>query len=340
LIAILFNPIAGSGHAHIAAEEMKRGLESDGADVVLIATERAAAKLWLRPRLAGVSTLVIAGGDGAVRAAAAEAAAAGVPIWHAPSGTENLFAKSFGMTRDPRAIARAIRRGRVQHIDLGYASCDRGDGGDRGDRGGGGDRGDRGDGGSGGDRGDGGGDRGDGGDATAAEAFTLMASIGFDADVVHALSARRRGGITHASYLPPIWEAFYSWRPAHLAWTIHGEREELGRGVVIAANLPAYGLKLNPAADATADDGLLDCVFIPARAAVELLPWIVLLRTGLHRGCRPIRIRRAAAVVLHADPPQRFQLDGDAAGAGQVQSEVRIETRPRALAILLPVVGA
>jgi diacylglycerol kinase (ATP) len=316
LIAILFNPIAGSGHAHTAAEEMKRGLESDGADVVLIATERAAAKLWLRPRLAGVSTLVIAGGDGAVRAAAAEAAAAGVPIWHAPSGTENLFAKSFGMTRDPRAIARAIRRGRVQHIDLGYASCDRGDSG-----------------GSGGDRGDGGG-------ATAAEAFTLMASIGFDADVVHALSARRRGGITHASYLPPICEAFCSWRPAHLAWTIHGEREELGRGVVIAANLPAYGLKLNPAADATADDGLLDCVFIPARAAVELLPWIVLLRTGLHRGCRPIRIRRAAAVVLHADPPQRFQLDGDAAGAGQVQSEVRIETRPRALAILLPVVGA
>ena len=306
MIAILFNPIAGSGHAHTAAEEMKRGLESDGADVVLIATERAAAKLWLRPRLAGVSTLVIAGGDGAVRAAAAEAAAAGVPIWHAPSGTENLFAKSFGMTRDPRAIGRAIRRGRVQHIDLGYASC-------------------------------GGGDR---GDHSAAEAFTLMASIGFDADVVHALSARRRGGITRASYLPPICEAFCSWRPAHLAWTIHGEREELGRGVVIAANLPAYGLKLNPAADATADDGLLDCVFIPARAAVELLPWIVLLRTGLHRGCRPMRFRRAAAVVLHADPPQRFQLDGDAAGAGQLHGEVRIETRPRALTILLPVVGA
>ena len=108
MIAILFNPIAGSGGAHTAAENMKRGLESDGADVVLIATERAAAKLWLRPRLAGVSTLVIAGGDGAVRAAAAEAAAAGVPIWHAPSGTENLIAKSFGMTRDPRAIARAI----------------------------------------------------------------------------------------------------------------------------------------------------------------------------------------------------------------------------------------
>ena len=306
MIAILFNPIAGSGGAHTAAENMKRGLESDGADVVLIATERAAAKLWLRPRLAGVSTLVIAGGDGAVRAAAAEAAAAGVPIWHAPSGTENLFAKSFGMTRDPRAIARAIQRGQVQHIDLGYASCD---GGDRSDR-------------------------------SAAEAFTLMASIGFDADVIHALSARRRGGITHASYLPPICEAFCSWRPAHLAWTIHGEREELGRGVVIVANLPAYGLKLNPAADATADDGLLDCVFIPARAAVELLPWIVLLRTGLHRGCRPMRFRRAAAVVLHADPPQRFQLDGDAAGAGQLHGEVRIETCPRALTILLPVVGA
>ena len=314
MIAILFNPIAGSGGAHTAAEKMKRGLESDGADVVLIATERAAAKLWLRPRLAGVSTLVIAGGDGAVRAAAAEAAAAGVPIWHAPSGTENLFAKSFGMTRDPRAIGRAIQRGRVQHIDLGYASCGGGGGG-------------------------GGGDGGDRGDHSAAEAFTLMASIGFDADVVHALSARRRGGITHASYLPPICEAFCSWRPAHLAWTIHGEREELGRGVVIVANLPAYGLKLNPAADATADDGLLDCVFIPARAAVELLPWIVLLRTGLHRGCRPMRFRRAAAVVLHADPPQRFQLDGDAAGAGQLHGEVRIETRPRALTILLPVVG-
>ena len=36
--------------------------------------------------------------------------------------------------------------------------------------------------------------------------FLLMASVGFDADVVHDLAARRGNSISHLSYLPPIIE--------------------------------------------------------------------------------------------------------------------------------------
>ncbi len=424
VIAIVFNPISGSGRARAAAEGLKAALENLGAAVVLIPSEVGSAEQWLRPRMVGVHALVIVGGDGAVRAAAAVAAAAAVPLWHAPAGTENLFARSFGMTLDAEAIARALDAGSVRHIDLGVVMA---------------------------------------GSAVTAvtavtaagsavtavastvtavesavtaagsavtavtpavtavtpavtavtpavtavastvtavtpavtaagsavtavastvtavppavtavasavtavppavtavastvtaaepavtaahppafvrETFTLMGSIGFDADVVHALARRRRGGISHASYLAPIWKALLNWQPPLLAWTIDGRREELGRGVAVVANLPRYALSLNPAADASAEDGLLDAVFIPARSALELLPWVALLRFGLHRRVRRLRSRRGSEVTLHTDLPCLFQLDGDPAGSGERWSEVRFTVQPRTLPILHPV---
>jgi diacylglycerol kinase family enzyme len=116
------------------------------------------------------------------------------------------------------------------------------------------------------------------------EPFTIMASIGFDAAVVHRLSAVRTGAISHLSYVRPGLEVARSWRASRVSWRIDGECEELGEGLVVIGNMRAYGVGLNPTAEALHDDGLLDAVFIPARTAMELLPWVPLLRLGLaHR---------------------------------------------------------
>lgn len=293
-IAVVFNPISGAGRALVAAQRIADGLAADGVDVELVPSERRSAAEWLRPRLSGVTHLVVAGGDGAIRLAAPEASRAGIPMWHAPCGTENLFARAFGMSRDPRSIARAIVAGRTRRIDLARAGGER---------------------------------------------FTLMASIGFDAAVVHALSARRTGGISHLSYARPILEELGAWRASELAWTIDGERETLGPGLVFVGNMPDYGARLNPVACALPDDGLLDAVYLPARRALDLLPWLPLLRTGLHLEHPALRVRRGREIVLHAEPAALVQVDGDAwqpSGGPRAVSDLRLEVEPAALEALLP----
>ncbi|MBI1303054.1 MAG: hypothetical protein GC172_04630 [Phycisphaera sp.] len=275
-IAVLFNPISGSGRAERVASALRDALEREGWIIELVPTERAAASVWLAPRLRGKDAVVVVGGDGAVRLVAPEAARARVPLWHVPCGTENLFARAFGMSRSAAALSSALRHRATREIDL--AAVER-EGGLRDD-------------------------------------FVIMASVGFDASVVHALSATRRGGISHLSYARPILSALGAWRPSRLAWSIDGEREDLGEGMVVVGNLPDYGARLNPAAGACCDDGELDAVFIPARGAFELLPWVPLLWTGLHRRHRLLRERRGRRIELDLSPHAELQLDGDAAAGG------------------------
>lgn len=65
--------------------------------------------------------LVVAGGDGTVHHAARAAIDAGVPIHHVPLGTENLFAREFGMTRDADAVLAALAQADSPPVDAGEA---------------------------------------------------------------------------------------------------------------------------------------------------------------------------------------------------------------------------
>ncbi len=289
-------PIAYASHpsgVRRGALGLRDALEREGWIIELVPTERAAASAWLAPRLPGRDAVVVVGGDGAVRLVAPEAARAGVPLWHVPCGTENLFARAFGMSRSAEALSAALRRRATRAIDL--AAVER-EGGARDD-------------------------------------FVIMASVGFDAAVVHALSATRRGGISHLSYARPILASLGAWRPSRLAWSIDGEREELGEGMVVVGNMPGYGARLNPAAGAVCDDGELDAVFIPARSAFDLLPWVPLLWTGLHRRHPLLRERRGGRIELELSPRAELQLDGDAAAQ---DGRCAFSVSQRRLSVLVP----
>lgn len=290
-VAIVFNPISGAGRALRVAQRLRTGLEVDGLEVELLPTERGPAESWLRPRLGpGLRAIVVAGGDGAVRMVAPEAARAGLPVWHAPCGTENLFARAHGMTADPRALARALVGGRTARLDLGRIN---------------------------------------------GEPFALMASVGFDAAVVHELSRHRRGAISHLSYLRPILRLLGAWRASRVVWEIDGEAEALGPGLVVIGNHRDYGVRLNPACDAEPGDGLLDAVHIPVERAAGLIPWAALLRTGLHARHPAVRMRRGRRIGLWLDPAAAVQCDGDAVlGEGAGFLDIRVE--PGVLEVLLP----
>ena len=287
-VAVVFNPISGSGRAAEVAAVLERELAARGWDCVRVPTERAGPGRWLEPAIGSVDAAVVAGGDGALRMVAPSAARLGVPLWHAPCGTENLFARAFGMSCDARAIVRAVEARDIHRIDLAEAN---------------------------------------------GTAFTIMASVGFDAAVVHALAAQRTGAITRLSYARPILDAARAWRAPELSWEVDGERESLGRGMVVVGNLPQYGRGLDPAARARCDDGQLDAVFIPAASALGLLPWIPLLWTGLHLRHPALRERRGAEIRLEAAESVLLQIDGDPAPTDALR-EVVLRARPAALSLL------
>lgn len=299
-VVIAYNPVSGRGRAEAAAGQL--AAELSRADIVVrrVASRQAEAAEWLRPELAGADALVVVGGDGAVRAVAPEAARAGVPIWQVPMGTENLFARHFRMGADASVLTRALHARRVRDIDLGIATFDGGSG-----------------------------------EADPAH-FAIMASVGFDADVVHALARSRTGAITHASYVPIMLACLRSWRPAELAWEIDGEREWLGHGIVVVGNLPEYGVRLNPTPDARCDDGLLDAVFLPAESPLEAIAWMPLLRARLH-DCHPeVRFRRGARMRIDAARAARVQVDGDAVGSHAGVRSMLFRTAEQRLSVLLP----
>ena len=121
-IVLLFNPIAGSGKAKAAAEAMGREVERAGHSSTLVASQIEPPARWLDRELDGADVLAVVGGDGAVRLAADAALRTGTPIYHLPLGTENLFAREFGMRRDACQFLSALHSNRLRPIDVAFAN--------------------------------------------------------------------------------------------------------------------------------------------------------------------------------------------------------------------------
>lgn len=123
-VLVLYNPISGSGRSARLAAELLPVLEQiELAGGARVEVECAPTRLeppseWLDGMLDGIELLVVVGGDGAMRLAAQSAVRTGVAIFHYPAGTENLFARDFGMVAQPSCLVEAIRTGNYEVIDV------------------------------------------------------------------------------------------------------------------------------------------------------------------------------------------------------------------------------
>ena len=304
-ILVLCNPISGAGRAMMIGQSISRCLTDAGHEVHVCETRLEPPERWLDTSLRGIDALVVAGGDGAVRLAAASAVRTGTPIYQVPCGTENLFAREFGMTRNAEALCRAVEKFATRRVDVGVAN---------------------------------------------GRIFLLMASVGFDADVVHDLASRRGSSISHFSYVAPIVSQLWRWHPPRLDIDIDGERLVEGQpGFVVIGNCRQYGWRLNPAGRAAMDDGLLDVVFFPACSRRELIAWAIRCRRQRHLQHPRLVYQRGRSVSIASPAPQRFQLDGDPPDVSRElgQSDARAESprspfkleislKPASLAVLIP----
>jgi diacylglycerol kinase (ATP) len=301
-VVVLYNPASGRGNGAAVAREIAQALQHVGHHTDELAIGRDdASRERLAGALADAGLLVVAGGDGTLHAVLSHAIASRVPVYHAPMGTENLFARQFGMSRSPGAIAAAASGAKVLDVDAAWATVT---------------------------------------DARGPRErfpFALMFSLGPDAGVIHRLDSVRRGPISHASYVMPIArEVLSPWLP-RVTVEVDGQRVvDAQRGLVVVANSRQYAMRIDPAMNASMTDGLLDAVFFPASGGLAAGAWMVRARMRSHVAAA-VYVTGRRVMVRTDDASPRFQMDGEAGRAAGPGLTIEAQVQPGALRVLVPV---
>lgn len=151
------------------------------------------------------------------------------------------------------------------------------------------------------------------------QTMLLMAGIGFDADVVHDLAARRTGPINKLSYLGPIARSILAFKPDEIDVKVDRKQIFNGRAAVIIANIPEYGLGFPLAPNAKSDDGLLDVVVLPMESLLGAVRQTISAAIQ-HRILSTAITSRGR--VIEVDGNERVQIDGEACGRLPLKVEI------------------
>lgn len=118
-VVLCVNPRSGAGAAEEASRDAVRVLEAGGHRCTVVPSSKSPGHAPLRSALKNAEVLIVIGGDGTVHSAADAAVESGAALYHLPYGTENLFARGFGMTRRLELLLAALRACRIKEIDTG-----------------------------------------------------------------------------------------------------------------------------------------------------------------------------------------------------------------------------
>ncbi|QAY60268.1 sphingosine kinase [Microbacterium protaetiae] len=261
----------------------------------------------------GVNAVLVAGGDGTVRAVSEALAQSRVPLTIVPSGTGNLLARNLNLPLlDQERVIRATFGDRIEAIDIGMATLTRADG-------------------------------------TAEEhGFVVMAGIGLDAAMIAHTRPQLKKTVGWVAYVDGAARALGGAEPFRVMYQREGGRLHSAKvHSMLFANcgtLPA-GIALVPEASIT--DGTLDAALIqPGGRFGWLAVWrrvwwdnSVLRRTRSgrriveRRDDSSVRYLRGTQIEAGVDDPQPVQLDGDEFGEAV---RIRCRVLPGALLVALP----
>ncbi len=120
-VVLLHNKASGRGEAGRVMHQVVDAVRAAGVVVDAIPVGPGTDIRTIQHALAGASAMIVAGGDGTLHHALPAAISAGVPVYQLPFGTENLFAREFGMCQSADRLARSIVRRTLATVDV--ATC-------------------------------------------------------------------------------------------------------------------------------------------------------------------------------------------------------------------------
>jgi len=262
----------------------------------------------------GAAAVLVAGGDGTVRAVSEAMSGSGVPLTIVPSGTGNLLARNLRLPLDDAdAMIRATFDGDARPMDVGFAKMTRADG------------------------------------TSEERAFVVMGGIGLDAAMIANTSGDLKKKVGWVAYVDGAAKSLIGAKPFPVIYQVTGHRMHRAKvQSVLFANcgsLPA-GLELIP--EASIADGQLDiAVFQPKNPLGWLLIWrrvawdnsvlrrfrggrrIVALRTADNS----VRYAKGTGIDVAAADARPVQLDGDEFGEA---THVAVHVDKHALIVNVP----
>ena len=162
--------------------------------------------------------------------------------------------------------------------------------------------------------------------------FTLMASCGFDAAVLHRAHASRRGNIHKWHYLPPMWHSIRKYDHPPVRVFVNDEPQPRIARLLIAVNVPKYAYGIPFAPQANAEDGQLDLCLFERGSTFQMVRYFGHVIAGRHQSLPDVTCLKASRVRIEADVAVPWQMDGDPAGF----TPVSLEVLPAALEVFAP----
>lgn len=262
----------------------------------------------------GADAVLVAGGDGTVRAVSEAMCGSGVPLTIVPSGTGNLLARNLRLPLENRdKMIRATFDGDKAAMDVGFAAMRREDG------------------------------------THEERAFVVMGGMGLDAAMIANTSPQLKKTVGWVAYVDGAARSLVNAKPFRVMYQIVGHRLHAAKvQSILFANcgsLPG-GLSLIP--EASVADGELDIVVFEPKGP---LGWIFVWRRvawdnsvlrKFRAGREVLKLRTEDSSVRYSrgtgldigstEGPQAVQLDGDEFGLA-VHVTVRIEAASLILAL-------
>lgn len=167
--------------------------------------------------------------------------------------------------------------------------------------------------------------------------FTLMVSVGFDADVVQRVDQWRRATngsglrrVNRLSYAKPIMSALARYR--YPAVTLTADGQSVSGAHAFVFNIGRYGGGLPIGSHADPSDGQLDWIVFKKPGLVRLARYGLSAYLRRHLKSRDILHGRSAAITLSADGESvSAQADGDPCGT----TPMRISVKPGAMCVVV-----